>query len=158
MNRATPKMRYFPERLIAFETTQSISSKTKAQASFRVSEKLRPHLSTFLGNAGFHALLMRALALASAEAPWLRAVHVNAEGSLEGWDELERGAQGDPQQIAEGRIVLLAQLLGLLVAFIGESLTLRLVHEEWPKLPLAANELFSANDLDFVQEKNEKQN
>jgi len=41
----------------------------------------------------------------------------------------------------EGRVVLLAQLLGLLVAFIGEDLTLRLVREVWPKL--------SINDVNF---------
>ena len=46
-------------------------------------------------------------------------------------------------------MVLVAQLLGLLVAFIGETLTLRLVREVWPKLPL--------NDLDFGRgDKNEK--
>jgi len=40
-------------------------------------------------------------------------------------------------------------LLGLLVAFIGENLTIRLVREVWPKAPL--------NDLDLTQEgKNEK--
>jgi hypothetical protein len=53
----------------------------------------------------------------------------------------ELGAQVDPDKIFEGRVVLLAQLLGLLVAFIGEDLTLRLVREVWPKLPL--------NNLDF---------
>ena len=62
-------------------------------------------------------------------------MQVNAEGSLEGWDELERGAQVDPDKIAEGGVVLLAQLLGLLVAFVGESLTLRFVLDVWPKLP-----------------------
>jgi hypothetical protein len=31
----------------------------------------------------------------------------------------------------------MAQLLGLLIAFIGESLMLRLVREIWPRLPIA---------------------
>jgi len=100
-----------------------------------------------MGNAGFHALLSRALALANAEVPWLRAVNVNAGGSFEGLDKL--GAQVDPDEIFEGCVVLLAQLLGLLVAFIGEDLTLRLVREVWLKL--------SFNDLDFGKGyKNEK--
>ena len=43
----------------------------------------------------------------------------------------------------EGGVVLIAQLLGLLVAFIGESLTVRLAREAWPKLPL--NGLESGN-------------
>jgi hypothetical protein len=66
-------------------------------------------------------------------------MHIKADGSFDGLDEL--GAQVDPDEIFKGRVVLLAQLLGLLVAFIGEDLTLRLVREVWPKLPL--------NNLDF---------
>ena len=140
MSRATPKMRVFAERLIAFETTVNNSSKTKTPAAFIVDEKLRPHLTTVMGNVGFRALLSRALALANAEVPWLRAVHVKADGSLEGLGDLE--AQVKPEEIAEGKIVLLAQLLGLLVAFIGENLTLWLVREAWPELSL--------NGLDLV--------
>lgn len=134
MSRATPKMRDFAERLIAFETLENKSFKTKTPATFLLDEKLRPHLTIVMGNVGFRALLSRALALANEEVPWLRAVHVKADGALEGLDELE--AQVKPEEIAEGKIVLLAQLLGLLVAFIGENLTLWLVHEAWPELSL----------------------
>jgi len=134
MSRATPKMRNFARLLIAYETRGNRSSATKSPGVFRVFEKLRPQLATLMGSTGFHALLSRALALANAEVPWLPAVHVKADGSLEGLNDRE--AQGNPQEIAEGRVVLLAQLLGLLVAFVGESLTFRLVREVWPKLPL----------------------
>jgi len=58
---------------------------------------------------------------------------------LEGLEELQ--AQVDPEEMAEGSVVLVAQLLALLVAFIGENLTLQMVREVWPKLSL--------NDLDF---------
>ena len=147
MSRATPKTRDFAERLIAYETRENRSSETKTPAACFVGEKLRPHLATLMGNVGFRALLSRALALANAEVPWLVAVHVNADGSFEGLDKL--GAQVDPDEIFEGCVVLLAQLLGLLVAFIGEDLTLRLVREVWPKLSL--------NDLDLgTGDKNEK--
>ena len=134
MSRATPKMRNFAERLIAYETRGNRSSGTRTPAAFFVIDKLRPQLATFMGNAGFRALLSRALALANAEIPWLRAVHVKADGSLEGLHELAEQVEAD--EISEGRVVLLAQLFGLLVAFIGEDLTLRLVREVWPKLPL----------------------
>lgn len=132
MSRATSKMRDFAERLIAYETRGNNSSQTKTSAACLVGEKLRPHLTTLMGNVGFRALLSRALALANAEVPWLRAVHVKADGSLEGLDEL--GAQVDPDEIFEGCVVLLAQFLELLVGFIGEDLTLRLVREVWPTL------------------------
>ena len=134
MSRATPQMRDFAERLIAYETKGNKPSKTKTPTACLVCEKLRPHLATLMGNTGFRALLSRALALANAEIIWLRAVHVKADGSLEGLDELH--AQLDPDEFFEGCVVLLAQLLGLLVAFIGENLTLRLVREVWPKLSL----------------------
>jgi hypothetical protein len=140
-------MRDLAERLIAYETRDNKSSETKTPTACLVGEKLRPHLATLMGNVGFRALLSRALALANAEVPWLRAVHVKADGSFEGLDEL--GAQVDPDEIFEGCVVLLAQLLGLLVAFIGEDLTLRLGREVWPKVSL--------DDLDFGKgDKNEK--
>ena len=140
-------MRDFAERLIAYETRGNKSSGTKTPAAFPVCEKLRPHLATLMGNTGFRALLSRALALANAEVPSLRAVQVKADGSLEGLDELE--VQADPEELAKGSVVLVAQLLGLLVAFIGENLTLRLVREVWPKLSL--------NDVDLgTGDKNEK--
>ncbi|MDP2817608.1 MAG: hypothetical protein Q8O29_04900 [Polaromonas sp.] len=132
-------MRDFAGRLIAHETKGNKSSATKPPAAFLVFEKLRPHLANLMGNAGFRALLSRSLGLANAEVPWLRAVHVKSDGSLDGLDELE--AQVGQDEFSEGRVVLLAVLLGLLAAFIGEKLTLHLVHEVWPKLSL--------NDLDF---------
>src|SRR5438552_17440739 len=138
MSQATPQMRDFSKSLIAYETMENKSSETKTPAACRVGEKLRPHLATLMGNVGFRALLSRALALANSEVAWLRAVHVRADGSLEGLDELE--AQVHPDEIFEGCVVLLAQLLGLLVVLIGENLTLRLVRDTWPKLAL--------NDLD----------
>jgi hypothetical protein len=132
-------MRDFAERLIAYETRGNNASETKNPAAFLVGEKLRPQLATLMGSLGFRALLSRALALATAEVPWLRAVRVKADCSFEGLDEF--GAQVDPDEVFEGRVVLLAQLLGLLITFIGEDLTLRLVREVWPKLSL--------NDLNF---------
>ena len=140
-------MRDFAERLIAHETKGNKSSEVKLPAAFLVFEKLRPQLANLMGSTGFRALLSRSLALASAEVPWLRAVHVKSDGSLEGLEKFE--AQIDLDYFLEGRVVLLAALLGLLVAFIGEKLTVQLVRGVWPKLSL--------NDLDFSKgAKNEK--
>jgi hypothetical protein len=135
-------MRHYAKRLIVYETRGDKSSKTNKSAAFPVPENLRPQLASLMGEGGFRALLGRALALASAEVPWLRAVQVKADGRLAGLEELP--AQLDPDELLEGRVVLLAQFLGLLVAFIGENLTLRLMREVWPKVPL--------NELDFANE------
>lgn len=132
-------MRDLSQRLMAHETEGNKASKTTAQAAFQVFERLRPHLAVLMGNAGFRALLSRALAVADAEVAWLHTVQVNPDGSLQGLDELE--AQVSREQMAEGCVFLIAQLLGLLGAFIGENLTVQIVGEVWPKLSLV--------DLDF---------
>jgi len=93
---------------------------------------MRPHLATLMGNGGYRALLARALALADVEVGWLQGVHVRTDGSL----EMQEGLEADPAKFLEGRIVLVAQLLGLLVAFIGENLTLHLVRDIWPEKSL----------------------
>lgn len=119
---------------MANETGGGKPSEEKLLLAFHVCEKLRQHLATFMGSAGFHTLFARALALATKEVPWLRAVRINEDGSLAGLEELQ--TQLGPDEMFEGGVVLLAQLLGLLVAFIGENLTVRLVREVWPKVTL----------------------
>jgi len=140
MSQATPQMRTFAKRLMAYETGGSNAVEAQSLAAFQSCEKLRPHLATLMGNGGFRALLSRALALAGMEVSWLRAVQVKADGSLEGLEALH--AQLDPAEYCEGSVILLAQLLGLLVAFIGHNLTLRLVREVWPEVEF--------NDLHLV--------
>lgn len=139
MSRITPQTRSFAELLIAFETRAHQLSERKIPGAYYVCQKLRPPLSTLMGAAGFEALLSRALTLGRVEDRWLRNVQVNADGSLGGWDEA--GALADPKATAAGSVVLIANLLALLVAFIGNNLTLRLLRDVWPKLP--------PNDFDF---------
>jgi hypothetical protein len=134
MSRASPKMRHFAKCLTAYERRANTPSETRTPPAFQVCEKLRAHLGTFMGAAGFRELLSCALPRAKAEMPWLGAVHVKADGSLEGLEELN--AKRNPDELFEGGVVLVAQLLGLLVAFIGETLTLRFVREVWPEVPL----------------------
>jgi len=134
-------MRIFAQRLIAYEERNKTPSQAKASLTFILLE-LRPQLANLMGTAGFAALLSRALAMASLERPWLRSVHERPDGSLENWSELE--AQVAAAEFLDGKIVLLAHLLGLLVAFIGENLMLRLVRDVWPNLP--------PNDLELGEE------
>jgi hypothetical protein len=139
MSQATLQMRNFAERVLACEAPGRTPSESKTPEAFQVFDKLRPHLATLMGNGGFRALLSRALALANAEVSWLSTEHVKADGSLEGLEELR--TQLDPAEYFEGSVVLLAQVLGLLMAFIGENLTVSLVREVWPEVSL--------NDLDL---------
>ncbi len=134
MSRASSKLRHFAKRLTVYERGASKITDQKTPPAFQVCEKLRAHLVTLLGNAGFRELLACALPRAQAEIPWLGAVHLKADGALEGLEELS--AKHSEGELFEGGIVLLAQLLGLLVAFIGEDLTLRFVSEVWSDVPL----------------------
>jgi hypothetical protein len=117
--------------LKAYEMSEKGSVQAKSPAVFPVTEKLRPHLANLMGIGGFRALLSRALVLAAAEVSWLSTLHVKADGTLEGLEEAH--LRLNPTECLEGRVVLLAQLLGLLEAFIGPNLTSRLVGEIWPE-------------------------
>ena len=79
-------------------------------------------------------MLVRALTLAKADAPWLGGLEVGANGALVFPAKLE----GDlaPKEAAKGGVALVGHLLELLVTFIGEALTLRLVQQVWPKAAL----------------------
>src|ERR1035441_7688936 len=120
--------RELAQRLIAYEGAASNTSEPMELAAFRVCETLRRPVCALAGVDGFRALLSRALTLARAEAPCLSAVRVAADGSLQGLDEL--GRQIDKDQVREGGVILIAQLLGLLLTFIGETMTSRLVTSE----------------------------
>ena len=131
MSQVAPPLREFARRLIACEAASQARPASKIPA-LNVCERLRPQLAVLMGQAGFRALLLRALALAGAEVPWLRAIQIALDGSVE--NSPEAAAQVTPAKMAEGGVVLIAQLLGLMVAFIGENLTVRMMSEIWPKL------------------------
>ena len=126
-----PESRHLAQRLLTYEAVVGKNSEPTETAAFRVCAKLRRPLITLAGVAGFRSLLARALTLARAEAPSLSVVQVAADGSLKGLDELE--PQIDKEQARDEGAILIAQLLGLLLTFIGEGLTLRLVQDVWPE-------------------------
>ncbi len=125
-------MRHLARRILAH--APPVGDERQARpGTLQVIDDLRPQLVNLMGIGGFRGLLARAIVLGGEEARWLRAVHVKADGSLSG---LVEHATLAPGQFAEGKVVLLAQLLGALVALIGLSLTLRIVLDIWPKLSL----------------------
>jgi len=126
-----PESRHLAQRLLTYEAVGGKNSEPAESAAFRVYAKLRRPLITLAGVAGFRSLLSRALTLARAEAPNLGVVQVAADGSLQGLDELE--PQIDKERARNEGAILIAQLLGLLLTFIGKGLTLRLVQEVWPE-------------------------
>jgi len=116
--------RELAERLVMFEAVSKHALEDDADATCRVCEKLRRPLVTLTGNAGFSSLLSRALILAQREAPALGTVQVQADGSMHGLQEAGAAATQ----------ILVTYLLSLLITFIGDTLTMRLIDDIWPDL------------------------
>jgi hypothetical protein len=133
MDHPSPLMRDLARRLLAVEAASQSASDPHTQEVVLVSEKLRISLIQFAGADGFAALLRRALALATAEAPALRSAKVTADGRLEGLEQL---ATRVGSVAGAASVAITAHLLELLVTFIGEPLTLRLVRNAWPDASL----------------------
>lgn len=136
MSRSTPspEIRELAQRLVAYEAAVDNLSEANMPAVLRVSEKLRRTLSTLTGSSGFLSLLTRALTLAKAQVPGLGVAQIKPDGSLEGLSDL-----GNQDQDGAAGVILIAQLLGLLVTFIGERLMRSLVLETWPDIPALNN-------------------
>jgi hypothetical protein len=121
------KTRDLARSLIASEADKGTTSLHTEPATVRVYEKLRSQLGAPVGVDGFQALASRALALARSESPQLTAVQVTANGSLRGLGKVE--SQTSAHQDGEAGVVLIAQLLGLFLTFLGEATTLRLIED-----------------------------
>lgn len=134
MKQATLQMQTFARRLIENEANGVKSLRAKNAAAFEIYEKLRPQLEPLVGKSGFRSLLSRALTLATMEISELRTMQVRANGALEGPKEVKENQNST--KVYKGRVVFLAHLLGLLVAFIGRNLTVRLMNEIWPNVTL----------------------
>jgi len=127
-----PNLKQFARRLLECEAAPGKSADGQETAAFRVCEKLRGPLGKLMGGGGFRSLLSRALVLAGAEVPWLHGLQIQADSSLQGLKEFE--GKLDQPAITEGEVVLVSQLLGLLVTFIGPALTASLLRDIWPEL------------------------
>ena len=92
---------------------------------------------------GFSAVLSKSLAIASTNVAWLQAVNVEADGRWSGLDDLDMNV--GEKEMFEGRVILLAEFVSLLVNLIGERLVLQFVHQA---LPAA-----TPNDLFFLKGK-----
>jgi len=125
---ASPKKtRDLARSLVACEADASATSLQAEPATVRVYERLRRQLGASVGVDGFQALASRALALAKSESPQLSAVQVTSNGSLRGLGEV--ASQTNTDEGGEVGIILIAQLLGLFLSFLGEATTLRLIED-----------------------------
>jgi len=115
------------------EAANRSDSEMRVHEALRVYENLRTSLTRFAGPDGFTALMRRALALARAEVPALQSVTVKPDGTIVGLEEI---AFNSRDAGIEATVAITANLLLLLVTFIGEPLTFRLISDAWPDVPL----------------------
>ena len=121
------KTRDLARSLVACEAEASTTSLQTEPATLRVYNRLRQQFSEPVGVDGFQALASRALALAKSESPRLGAVQVTANGVLRGLGEVE--SQTGTDEDGDVGVILIAQLLGLFLTFLGEATTLRLIED-----------------------------
>ena len=138
MRQVTPQFRELSRRLFAREAKKSPKPAALAEAMEASCRRLHGRLDPLIGAGGFRALLARALHLAKKEFPWLEAVEVEEHPActLKGLREAAEGADALP--VSEGFALVLANVIWLLVTFIGEDIALGLVREVWPGVEAGA--------------------
>jgi hypothetical protein len=120
-----PIIEDWAQRLIASAVDADEPSSETEIATIRVYEKLRRQLRAPVGEDGFQALASRALSVAKAQSPKLRALQIMADGSLGGVSELDSRTSKDERR--EAGIILITQLLRLFITLLGEASAVRLI-------------------------------
>jgi len=131
---AAPEIEELARRLLALELALDNSSAGRADVALQVIEELRVRLIKLAGIHGFRSLLSRALTLTKNQVPSLTSIQVRADGTLEGFDAMDKGPKAGASE--QAGILLVTHLLGLLVTFIGGPLTLQLLRDKWPEASL----------------------
>jgi len=142
-------MQDLARRILAVEAARATASGTEfyeaaVNVAVQVVEKFQAPLSKLTGPAGFSSLLSRALVLAKADVPALSVVQVRRDGSLAGFDQIKPDSNAGEHAegaLEQGRLALVAHLLGLLATLIGESLTRQLARGAWPDAALDGPDL-----------------
>jgi len=120
--------------LLAHEAGERRDAEALANAAEQVFDKLRLLLSKLLGPDGFRVLLRRAVTLARSAFPWLEDVPAQSDGFFKGLAAARADGSIADAEALEGMTAVLAYFLGLLDAFIGPDLTLRLLRGVWPQV------------------------
>jgi hypothetical protein len=128
MQQAPPAVRDLARQILAQEAYVNNAVETPGHAVLLAIETLHLHLEKSFGDAGFQSLLARALSRAKTEVSWLQVARSDMDGKLEVF--LKAASQLNADQVSEGEVALLTELLGLLFTFFGASLTLRLLQAE----------------------------
>ena len=119
-------------RMLAHEAGSGANATAVAAAARRLAERFAQQLNPLIGDAGVAAICARSLHLAQRNVPGVPAApasdHSDGPFAL-----LQRSLeQQEPPAATEAAVAMLATISELLAAFIGDSLTTRLLREAWP--------------------------
>jgi hypothetical protein len=125
--------------LLAQEAGARKGSDAMIDAAEVVIQKLRVRTIMVFGREGFYSLLVRALHLAKARQPLLKAVEIEPlhnrakdEARLKGLREALAGSDAD--SVSKALVTLIGSFVWLLATFIGPDLALRELQRTWPAL------------------------
>ena len=136
MTTAIPSHHFLARWLVTTELGDAEEGLLAPVAAERVFQKLSHRLARLITPVGCEALLARAVHLSRAGFPF-----VDGAQTARGADSLtlrllDTAAGVGPTQACAGFVAVLGTLIALLVSFIGEDLTSRVLRDVWPELPM----------------------
>ena len=124
--------------LFACESTIARSDHLAAP-QFRVFQRLCKPFAAVSGAQNLQPLLTRALASIRGRYSWMTTAHVVPSGQIEGIDS--HFLETHPQEALEGELALMASLVELLRALLGDAVTIQLLRSVWPLAFIRADTL-----------------
>lgn len=118
--------------MLARDAGVGASAPAIAATARRLSEHFAGLLTPLIGDAGVAAILARALHLAQRHVPGPAQLRSPEPGDAPSTPEKQFLEQLEPAEAFEAAVALLTTTSDLLVSFIGEGLTTRLLREAWP--------------------------
>ena len=126
-------LRQLALKVLAQHAGPAAGSQAVAAATHRAYADLARVSAPLIGQGGVDALTGRALHLAQREYPWLVQTH-SPEQAQGPFAQVVVSLEGqDPAVAVEAAGAVFAIFTGLLVTFIGDPLTTRLLRQAWPE-------------------------
>jgi hypothetical protein len=125
-------LRQLALNVLARHAGPTADAEALATATRRAYEDLARVSSPLIGQAGVDALAGRAVHLAQRDYPWLVDTREPEQGEGPFVRVIFCLERQDPEVAAEAAGAMFAIFMGLLVTFIGEPLTSRLLRKAWP--------------------------
>jgi|SRR5579859_4137160 len=136
MTAATPSHHALARWLVSAELGDAEGAVGTHTAVERVFHKLSHRVARLITPVGCEALLARAVHLSRASFPFLEGIQVTHSTDAVTLRLGDSATGVAPNETCEGFVAVLGSLIALLVSFIGDDLTSRLLCEDWPNLPM----------------------